>query len=151
MSFVSFSGPGRRTERPVSHEAREYVAANEIARLDRVEVDHGEHAGFSSAADEAEEGFDRIWVEVPDWPNYDPVPIHENLDRWFGIRVITRPHHFAPPFAAPHGLAPSCALVGDRLVTGWNRPVDNSVRQRPCRTSMTAEAFITQGGFGARM
>lgn len=113
----------------VDAERRGHATAREIAQLNSVEVDHRNHAGLPSAAEKFDDSSERIPVESADWPDHDPVAIHQYLDRWFGIPVVTRPHRFAPPFAVPHDLASFCALDGDNPVTVWDQPVDGFVRQ----------------------
>ena len=55
-------------------------------------------------------------------------------------------HTISPALRRPHPLAPSCTLVGDGHVTGSNRPVDDSVRERRLLVVHEFRALARPGG-----
>jgi hypothetical protein len=69
----------------------------DLVWLDCLEVNHSDHAGLPSAVDQTGQSLDGVPIKVSDRPKHNPVPIHQDLDRWLGIRVIVPPHHFARP------------------------------------------------------
>jgi hypothetical protein len=77
-------------------ESAERVGSSDIDRVELLQVDDGDRAGGSRAGEKTEQSVDRLWVELPDRPEHDPVLIHGDVDHRFGFRVVASRHLVAP-------------------------------------------------------